>query len=548
MKRFRDISIKARLYGLVVVAVVSFATVLAATTWLSVRYQINGPLYQRLMIRKTAMAEYEPAGLTIIQPKLTLNTMLIDEGPREIRRLIEQFRQEEAHFRDRQAYWRKELFEGPVKKALEKEVYPPAEELLRLANAEFLPLILKGDRPAAKEVLFSRIRPLYLRHLQGVERAIQVGNEQTATEEGAVALEIRHVNTTLLLIGLGAVAVIGALGGYLSREIAQSAGVLVARVNEMTSGASDLTARVAIDSRDELGRLAAGINALMGKIHAVVSKVRASSLQSLSAASQIAATTRQQEATVLSLNSATAEIAASVHEISVTGQALSGTMNEVNDRAGQAANLAAAGRQALASMEATMQQLVESTAGISSKLATIRDKADGITVVVSTITKVADQTNLPSINAAIEAEKAGEHGRGFLVVAREIRRLADQTAVATLDIENMVRHMQNAVSTGVMQMDKFSDQIRQSIGRVAEINGQTGQIIVEVGGLSERFVAVNAGMRDQSIGAEQISEAMAGIANNVRGTASALESLNKATVHLRGSIEQLNEEIASFKV
>jgi methyl-accepting chemotaxis protein WspA len=548
MKRFRDFSIKARLYGLMVVAVVSFATVLVTTTWLSVRYQINGPLYQRLMIRKTAMAEYEPAGLTIIQPKLTLNTMLIDEGPREIRRLIEQFHQEEARFHDRQAYWRKELFEGPVKRALEQEVYPPAEELLRLANAEFLPLILKGDRPAAKEVLISRIQPLYLQHLQGIERAIEVGNEQTAAEEGEVAGEIRHVNTTLLLIGLGAVAVIGALGGYLSREIAQSAEVLIARVNEMASGASDLTARVAIDSRDELGRLAAGINALIGKIHAVVSKVRASSLQILSAVSQIAATTRQQEATVVSLNSATTEIAASVREISVTGKALSGTMNEVNDRAGQAADLAAAGRQALAAMEATMQQLVESTASISSKLAIIRDKADSINVVVTTITKVADQTNLLSINAAIEAEKAGEHGRGFLVVAREIRRLADQTAVATLDIENMVKHMQDAVSTGVMQMDKFSDQIRQSVGRVAEINGQTGQIIAEVGGLSERFVVVNAGMRDQSVGAEQISQAMTGIAANVHGTAAALEDLNKATVHLRGSIEQLKEEIASFKV
>ena len=96
---------------------------------------------------------------------------------------------------------------------------------------------------------------------------------------------------------------------------------------------------------------------------------------------------------------------------------------------------------------------------------------------VTTITKVADQTNLLSINAAIEAEKAGEYGRGFLVVAREIRRLADQTAVATLDIENMVRQMQDAVSAGVMQMDKFADEVRSGVGQVGEINGQMGQII-----------------------------------------------------------------------
>ena len=117
-----------------------------------------------------------------------------------------------------------------------------------------------------------------------------------------------------------------------------------------------------------------------------------------------------------------------------------------------------------------MKQLAESTASISAKLGMIREKAGNINVVVTTITKVADQTNLLSINAAIEAEKAGEYGRGFLVVAREIRRLADQTAVATLDIERMVRQMQDAVSAGVMEMDKFTDEVRSGVGQVTQIN------------------------------------------------------------------------------
>jgi methyl-accepting chemotaxis protein WspA len=223
-------------------------------------------------------------------------------------------------------------------------------------------------------------------------------------------------------------------------------------------------------------------------------------------------------------------------------------MHEVNGRANHAASLATAGRERLGGMERTMQQLVESTAAISSKLAIIREKADNITLVVTTITKVADQTNLLSINAAIEAEKAGEYGRGFLVVAREIRRLADQTAVATLDIENMVRLMQDAVSAGVMQMDKFSDEVRSGVRRVSEINGQTGEIIAGVSGLSDQFRVVNEGMHNQAAGAGQINEAMANITTNVRQTAAALEEFDKVTSHLRGAIERLNQEIAAFKV
>lgn len=548
MTRFHDLSIKSRLYGLVAVAVLGFATVLGLTFWMSYEYQVNGPLYDRIMLRRTVMGEYEPSTLSVVEPTLKLSLLMSIADPEQSREILAIFRRLESVYHDRKAYWQKNLYEGPVKRTLEKDVFPPADEMLRIANDEYLPLIAKGDRPAATQVFFQRIRPLFLKHREGIDRAVQVGRERTEVEEQEVAQKIRGGNLTTLLIGLAAVVAIGSMGWYLSRSIARSATLLNDRVSEMAAGASDLTARVAIDSKDELGQLASGINALIAKIQSVVSKVRESSLQVLSAASEIAATARQQQGTVHGLNSSTTEIAAAVREISATGKELSGTMNEVNAKADHAASLASSGRERLGSMQQTMHQLVESTASISGKLAVIREKADNITVVVTTITKVADQTNLLSINAAIEAEKAGESGRGFLVVAREIRRLADQTAVATLDIGNMVRLMQDAVSAGVMQMDKFSDEVRSGVGRVAEINGQTGEIIAEVAGLSERFRSVNEGMHNQSIGAEQINEAMATIASSVRETAAALEEFNKATGHLRGSIEVLNGEIGSFKV
>ena len=175
-------------------------------------------------------------------------------------------------------------------------------------------------------------------------------------------------------------------------------------------------------------------------------------------------------------------------------------------------------------------------------------KADRINAVVTTITKVADQTNLLSINAAIEAEKAGEYGRGFLVVAREIRRLADQTAVATLDIETMVKQMQDAVSAGVMQMDKFADEVRSGVGQVSRINQMTWEIITEVQGLSTRFQLVAEGMKNQAAGAQQINDAMGQIAESTRRNAQSVQEFERATAHLRGSVEGLNQEISQFKI
>ena len=233
-------------------------------------------------------------------------------------------------------------------------------------------------------------------------------------------------------------------------------------------------------------------------------------------------------ARVADYRTSTIEAAAAVNEISATSQELLRTMNEVNQVARQTAAMATTGQESLAGMDRTMRQLAESTGSIGSKLSVISERAANINLVVTTITKVADQTNLLSINAAIEAEKAGEYGLGFLVVAREIRRLADQTAVATLDIERMVKEMQYSVSAGVMEMDKFSEQVRQVVSEVQHIGGQLGQIIAGVQGLDQRFDQVTEGMRVQSQGAEQIREAMTMINDVANKTSESLHELNAA--------------------
>jgi methyl-accepting chemotaxis protein WspA len=199
-------------------------------------------------------------------------------------------------------------------------------------------------------------------------------------------------------------------------------------------------------------------------------------------------------------------------------------------------------------MDTSMQQLTSATATISNKLAVIREKAVDINKVVTTITKVADQTNLLSINAAIEAEKAGELGLGFLVLAREIRRLADQTAVATLDIEHMVREMQTAVTAGVMEMDRFSEEVRSGVRTVGEIGGQLGTIIGQVRVLSGRFEVVNEGMRSQSEGARQIDQAMIHLSDVARQTTGSLREFKVATERLQLAITTLREGVSVFKV
>jgi methyl-accepting chemotaxis protein WspA len=290
------------------------------------------------------------------------------------------------------------------------------------------------------------------------------------------------------------------------------------------------------------------IGGMTKSLSTLVARVKQSSVSLMSTATEMSATSKEQEATVNAFTASTTQIAAAVKEISATGKELVGTVDDVNSVATRTAELAASGRQGLGEMDGTMRQLERSTASISSKLATIREKASDINVVVTTITKVADQTNLLSVNAAIEAEKAGEYGLGFLVVAREIRRLADQSAVATLDIEQMVRQMQAAVSAGVMEMDKFTEEVRRGVGTVAQINAQLGLIIEQVQSLSVRFESVNEGIRSQSLGASQINDAMGQLTEGARQTAASIREFDKATGTLRSAVAGLKDEISRFTV
>jgi methyl-accepting chemotaxis protein WspA len=205
-------------------------------------------------------------------------------------------------------------------------------------------------------------------------------------------------------------------------------------------------------------------------------------------------------------------------------------------------------RDELEEMENTMRQLTEATNSITSKLGVMNKKAANINNVVVTITKVADQTSILSLNAAIEAEKAGEYGAGFAVVAREIRRLANQTAVATLEIEQIVKDMQSAVSVGVMEMDKFNKSVTDSVGRVNKISQQIGKVINQVQSLPPQFEQVGQSMEEQSQAAQQISEAMEQLTEASQQTVDALRETNSALEQLDDAARSLREEISKFKV
>ncbi|PXX66178.1 methyl-accepting chemotaxis protein WspA [Pseudomonas sp. LAMO17WK12:I10] len=416
------------------------------------------------------------------------------------------------------------------------------QEYLKI-QAMVLDLHRRNQEAEAVRVFHDQLTPTWISGRLKLNDIIDenkgVADSAASQIDDAVAAAKVTMGVSLLVAVLAA----GLCGLLLMRAIMAPMNRIVKILDVMRTG--DLTSRLNLERKDEFGAVETGFNDMMTELNSLVSQAQRSSVQVTTSVTEIAATSKQQQATATETAATTTEIGATSREIAATSRDLVRTMTEVSTAADQASVLAGSGQQGLARMEETMHSVMGAADLVNAKLAILNEKAGNINQVVVTIVKVADQTNLLSLNAAIEAEKAGEYGRGFSVVATEVRRLADQTAVATYDIEQMVREIQSAVSAGVMGMDKFSEEVRRGMAEVQQVGEQLSQIIHQVQALAPRVLMVNEGMQAQATGAEQINHALVQLGDassqtveSLRQASFAIDELSQVAVGLRSGVSR----------
>ena len=424
-----------------------------------------------------------------------------------------------------------------------------AAERYRSAAVAFTQRAETGDLKGARSLMISEVQPA-MTEFTGSLRAYSDLVEREVNENSARSAEnlsnalwlltlvsVVILATSLVVANAIARSILGQLGGEPSQAMA------IAR--DIATG--DFQAVVNVREGDT-SSLLASLKKMRDQLRSRGRRVQDAAGQVASASAQLSSSAKEMDTTINEQVASTNEVVASARQISATAQTLVETMGEVALLSTEAAEAAGLGQQGLTRMSGTMQQIEVASGDIGQKLAAINAKVANITSVVTTINKVADQTNLLSLNAAIEAAKAGEFGQGFAVVAREIRRLADQTAVATLDIEQMVKEMQSSVAAGVMGMEKFAHEVQVAVRETRTVDQQIGSVIGQVQSLGTRFESVNEGMESQSIGARQISEAMMQLSDSTRRTAQLQHEAAVAIEQLEQAARVLAGEVSAFKV
>ncbi|MGE8676054.1 MAG: methyl-accepting chemotaxis protein [Achromobacter kerstersii] len=403
-----------------------------------------------------------------------------------------------------------------------------------------------GDVARTQARIKTELRPAFYKGRDTLAKMVAENKKQADDSALSIQKAVDTAEAGMLISLALAIAAAIICGVMLMRAIANPMRDIVKTLE--STGGGDLTRRLSLARKDEFNAIETGFNGMVDELTGLVGKTQRSAVQVATSVTEIAATSKQQQATASEVAATTTEIGATSREISATSRELVRTMTEVSSAAEQTASLAGSGQVGLARMEDTMRNVVGAAGSVNAKLAILNEKAGNITQVVTTITKVADQTNLLSLNAAIEAEKAGEYGRGFVVVATEIRRLADQTAVATYDIEQMVREIQSSVSAGVMGMDKFSEEVRRGMADMQQVGDQLSQIIQQVQTLAPRVQMVNEGMQAQATGAEQINQALQQLSDAAQQTVESLRQSSLAIEELTLVANDLRSGVSRFKV
>lgn len=378
-------------------------------------------------------------------------------------------------------------------------------------------------------------------HLPALRWSLSV--EQDADEAFAPA---RRQRLAILAVA-GATAIPAAfvallVAGRIARPIRDASAALA------LAARGDLDHTVAVRGRGEIRGLLESLQRMVVDLGGMLLGIRSTGRELGAVAGRVRETATNQHRVVQDLSSSAAEIASAIEQMSATGRQLAATASGVAEVADETAGRAERGRQGLERMREAVGALDATSDSVGARLAEIRERADGVGAVIGTIARIASRTNLLSINAAIEAEKAGPHGRGFQVVAAEINRLSDQTAAAALEVESIVAGMQRSVAEGASAMDGLSGVVRSGVGIASSVSEDLAAILESVAALRGSFAELKGGIDAQSEGALQIRDAMRHLAASAENARAIVERLREAGDQLDRSAGSLQGSVERFRL
>jgi len=323
---------------------------------------------------------------------------------------------------------------------------------------------------------------------------------------------------------------------------------LLEMINDIAKGEGDLTRRLNLHRGDEIGRVSIAFDRFMDKLHGLISDVASTTHEVAGAATQIAASSEQMSKGLQSQESQTSQVAAAVSEMSASVTEVARSAAETAKSAERSKAAATQGRTVVTQTIEQMNGIATEVQSSSAAVKALGSKGEQIGEIIGVINDIADQTNLLALNAAIEAARAGEHGRGFAVVADEVRKLAERTQRATQEVGRSIGDIQSGTTLAVGEITKGSARVAQGVTLAGEAGKSLDDIAAASEAVSGMVRSIAAASEEQSAASEQITRSLETISAATRETSLGSSQAADAAGQLSRQAERLQSLVGKFKL
>jgi len=354
-------------------------------------------------------------------------------------------------------------------------------------------------------------------------------------------------NNTLMLAGL--LLVVGLMiAAFLTRGIVKPLCDTVATMRDIAQGDGDLTKKLDEKGNDEISRLAVAYNAFADKIRGIVEDVKQSTERLTNASGSMLGVTNDTSEAVIQQQAETQHLATAMHEMTATVQDVAQNAQHAQAAAESADKSTESGDQIVNNAVAHTQELANAVDQAAEVVANLANESDNIGSLLEVIKGIAEQTNLLALNAAIEAARAGEQGRGFAVVADEVRTLASRTQTSTEEIERMIERLQSGSRNAVETMEKGKSKATESVSQANEARASLEIIAKEVAAIAEMNIQIASAAEEQSSVAEEINTNVININQIAEKTSGGAQQSKTACEDVSSIASHLSGLMGQFKV